>query len=60
MNEQSVASHKKVLQLEQCTFIVKRYYEIHLLKRVRNDFIQEFLNSVHPPNHAILNLILKI
>ncbi len=37
---------KMVLSLEQRAFIVKRYCEIHLLKSVRYDFIQEFLNSV--------------
>ncbi len=45
-----------VLTLE-CVFIVKQYYNSHLLKRVWKDFIQVFLNSVSPPNHATLNLI---
>ncbi len=50
---------KMVLSLEQCAFIVKWHYETHLLKRVCEDFIQEFLNSVSPSSHAILNLIKK-
>ncbi len=40
-------------------FIVKWYYETHSLKRVCDDFIQEFLNSVSLSNHAVLNLIFK-
>ncbi len=32
---------KMVLLLEQCAFIVKRYFETYSLKRVRNDFIQD-------------------
>ncbi len=50
---------KIVLLLEQCAFIVKRYYETHSLKCIRDDFTQEFPNFVSSLNHAILNLIKK-
>ncbi len=38
---------------------MKWYYETHSLKRVCDDFIQEFLNSASSSNHAVLNLITK-
>ncbi len=51
---------KMVLSQEQCAFIVKQYYEACSLKRILDDFILEFPNSVSPFNNAILNLIKKI
>ncbi len=39
---------------------MKRYDGTHSLKHVSDDFIHEFLNSVSPFNHAILNLMKKI
>ncbi len=39
---------KIVLSPEQRAFIAKWYYETHLLKRVSDDFIQEFTNSASP------------
>ncbi len=50
---------KMVLLPEQRAFIVKQYYEIHSLKHIRDDFIQEFPNSVCLSNHTILNLTKK-
>ncbi len=41
-------------------FIKKWYHETRLLKRVHNDFIQKFPNSVSLSNNAILNLIKTI
>ncbi len=49
---------KMVLLLQQRAFIVKQCIK-HLLKRVCDNFIQEFPNSVSPPGHVILNLIFK-
>ncbi len=46
---------KMVLSLEHPAFIVKLYYETHSLKRIHNDFIQEFLNSESLYSHATLN-----
>ncbi len=46
-----------VLSLEQRVFIVNWDYETHSLKRVCDDFILEFPNSVSLSNHKILNLI---
>ncbi len=48
-----------VLSVEQCELIVNPYYETHLLKRVHNNFLHEFPNSVSPSTHTVLNLILK-
>ncbi len=50
---------KMVLSPKQRAFFVNRNYETHLLKCVRNDFIQKFSNSVSLSNHAKLNLIKK-
>ncbi len=49
-----------VLSLEQCAFILKQYYETNLLKRVCDEFIQEFPNSKSPSNLAVLNLFKKL
>ncbi len=48
-----------VLLIEQRTFTVKQYYESHSLKYVRDDFIQEFPNSISPSYHTILNLTVR-
>ncbi len=50
---------KMVLSLEQYAFIVKRYFETHLLKHVCDDSIQKFPNSVSLFNRVVLNLIQK-
>ncbi len=52
MNE-ALQVAKMVLSLEQCAFIVKQYYETHLLKCVCDDFIQEFPNSASLSNRII-------
>ncbi len=50
----------KCCKLQKCFYRlndVKQYYETHLLKCVRSDFIQKLFNSVFPFNHVMLNLI---
>ncbi len=50
---------KMFLLLKQTRVYCGMYNETHLLKCVRDDFMQKCLNSVSPSNHAIPNLIKK-